>query len=114
MSVFTASPRPDDESVVRAGSWTKLRRAVAQVGFARDAVAAYLCATDDNTPGWVKIALFAALAYFISPVDAIPDALPIIGYADDGAVIAGAIAAVGDHLTPRHRRDAVDWLRGVA
>ena len=34
------------------------------------------------------IAIISALAYFISPLDLIPDSIPIVGYTDDLAVIA--------------------------
>lgn len=36
----------------------------------------------------------AALAYLILPVDAIPDAIPFAGLADDAAVIAAAVATI--------------------
>lgn len=36
----------------------------------------------------------AALFYFISPVDAIPDVIPIAGLTDDAAVIAAAVATI--------------------
>ena len=45
---------------------------------------------------YVRVALMAALAYFIDPFDIIPDVLPIIGLTDDAAVLAGAIKLVWD------------------
>lgn len=44
------------------------------------------------------ITIVAALVYFLSPIDLIPDFLPIIGYVDDAAVIGFAISAVHNDL----------------
>lgn len=40
------------------------------------------------------IAIVSALAYFLSPVDLIPDVIPVAGYVDDAAVIAACLALV--------------------
>ena len=45
----------------------------------------YYAAQQPNTPLWAKTAIYGALGYFISPIDAIPDITPVIGYADDPA-----------------------------
>ena len=46
---------------------------------------------------WKSIAIVAAaVVYFISPIDAIPDFIPGLGYLDDAAVIAYALYAVKD------------------
>jgi uncharacterized membrane protein YkvA (DUF1232 family) len=58
--------------------------------------------------------MMAALAYFVLPTDAIPDWIPVIGYADDAAVFAALMGVVGKNLKPRHReaaRDAVQRIR---
>lgn len=54
----------------------------------------YALLTDPDSPAWVKGAIVAALVYFLSPLDTIPDVLPIIGYTDDLAVIAATLAAM--------------------
>ena len=40
----------------------------------------------------------AAIAYFVSPVDVIPDIIPIFGFMDDAAVLAIALKMVQDDL----------------
>jgi uncharacterized membrane protein YkvA (DUF1232 family) len=50
--------------------------------------------------------LIAALAYFILPVDAIPDFLLGLGFTDDLAVIATAISMMRRHMKPEHRERA--------
>jgi uncharacterized membrane protein YkvA (DUF1232 family) len=92
-----------DEAQVRGGFWRKLKRVVAQIPFAEDLLAAYYCATDRTTPTYVRAVLFGALAYFILPADVIPDVIAMVGFTDDAAVLAAAIAAVRAHFRPEHR-----------
>jgi uncharacterized membrane protein YkvA (DUF1232 family) len=78
----------------------------ARLPFAEDLVAAHYCAFDRQTPLHVKAALIGALAYFVLPADVVPDVLPVIGYTDDAAMLAGAIKLVASHITPDHREAA--------
>jgi uncharacterized membrane protein YkvA (DUF1232 family) len=61
---------------------------------------------DPATPIRVRGALLAALAYFVVPIDIIPDVLFGIGFGDDLTVLAGVITMVGAHITDRHREAA--------
>jgi uncharacterized membrane protein YkvA (DUF1232 family) len=49
----------------------------------RDAYAVYLAARNPNTPWYVKALAAAVAAYALSPIDLIPDFIPVIGYLDD-------------------------------
>jgi uncharacterized membrane protein YkvA (DUF1232 family) len=71
--------------------------------FAEDLLAAYYCAFDRATPVQAKAALVGALAYFVLPVDAMPDVLPFVGFTDDAAVLLTALRMVGAHMRPEHR-----------
>jgi len=95
-----------DEKIVRWGFWKKVRKVAAQLPFAEDLLAAWYCAFDRDTPLQVKAALIGALAYFVLPFDAVPDVLPVLGFADDAAVLATALRMVANHLTPAHRAAA--------
>lgn len=53
----------------------------------------------DATPFWAKTAILGALGYFISPLDAIPDLVPAVGYSDDLGVLALAVTTVAAHIT---------------
>lgn len=64
------------EKTVRQKFWPTFRRAVRQIPFSRDVVAGFYCALDPQTPTKVRGVLLAALAYFVMPVDMIPDILP--------------------------------------
>jgi uncharacterized membrane protein YkvA (DUF1232 family) len=92
-----------DEQTVRAGFWPKMARLAGKLPFAEDLLAAYYCAFDRNTPQHVRVILFGALTYFVMPVDAVPDLLPMFGYADDAALLAAALKAVSDAIRPEHR-----------
>src|SRR5690349_5726237 len=82
------------EDNVRAKFWRTVKKAARQVPFMEDLVAAYYCALDKDTPFKVKAILLGALAYFVLPVDTIPDIVAGIGFTDDVAVLTAAISAV--------------------
>jgi uncharacterized membrane protein YkvA (DUF1232 family) len=98
------------ERKVRRDFWSKLRRFAGNIPFIEDAVAAYYCALDPNTPMRVRGMLLAALAYFILPVDIIPDFLVGLGFADDAALFATVIGVVSANITPEHRAAAARAL----
>jgi uncharacterized membrane protein YkvA (DUF1232 family) len=95
-----------DEARLRRDFWRKVRRVAGQIPFAEDLLAAYFCAFDQATPLQVKAALVGALAYFVLPSDVVPDILPILGFADDAAVLVTALRLVTTHVTPLHREAA--------
>lgn len=81
----------------------KLLRVAGRIPFADDLASAYYCAVDVETPIKVKLVLFAALGYFVLPVDAIPDVLTGLGFTDDATVLATALGLVGAHIKEPHR-----------
>jgi uncharacterized membrane protein YkvA (DUF1232 family) len=103
-----------DLAAVARDFWRAFGQVAARLPFAEDLLTAYYCAFDRETPNHVRAALLAALAYFVAPVDAVPDILPVIGFTDDAAVIAGAIRLVWSHLTPVHRSAARAALNRAA
>jgi uncharacterized membrane protein YkvA (DUF1232 family) len=95
-----------DEAKFGADFMARLKRVAKRIPFAEDLLAAWFCARDPATPRRVRLTLLAALGYFVLPVDAIPDIMPLIGFTDDAAVIAAAIAAVAGSITIEHRERA--------
>ncbi len=87
---------------VKARFWPVFRRAIRQLPFSRDIVAAYYCAMDPATPTRVRAILLAALGYFILPFDMVPDFLAVVGFGDDVTILAAAIAMVRAHMTAQH------------
>lgn len=108
-ALVPATVRVNEQRVAR-GFWPKIRKVAAKVPFAADALSLWWCARDPTTPTAAKGMMFAALAYFVLPTDAIPDVLPAIGFTDDAAVIAALIAIVGKNLKPRHKDEAKTFL----
>lgn len=101
----------EDERFVRRRFWDKVRANLHRVPFLDQVLAAYYCATDPDTPLKAKAMLLAALAYFIMPVDALPDVLILAGFTDDLAVLAAAIQAVRMNLKPEHYERARATLK---
>ncbi len=102
-----------DQARVERDFWDKLKRVLRRVPFLDDLVAVYYCAMDKATPTPVKAVLFGALAYFIMPIDLVPDLLAWFGFADDAAVLYAAIRIVAPYIKPGHRvaaRQALDRL----
>jgi uncharacterized membrane protein YkvA (DUF1232 family) len=95
-----------DEEGLKRRFWDKLMRVAGKIPFAEDLVAAFFCATDPSTPSRVKLILLGAIAYFVFPADAVTDLLPLLGFADDAAVLAAAITQVAGSITEEHREKA--------
>ncbi len=102
-----------DRGRVERGFWTKVRRTLGRVPFVEEAVAAYFCALDRDTPLQVKAILMGALAYFVIPTDMIPDFIAALGFTDDAAVFYAALRMVAPHIKDQHRDRARDALDGI-
>lgn len=83
---------------------------IGYVPFTKDAVAMYFCMIDSRTPLYAKGVIAAALAYFLSPADAIPDVIAVLGFTDDASVIATALATVSAHVTDEHKQKANEFF----
>jgi uncharacterized membrane protein YkvA (DUF1232 family) len=94
------------EEGLRRKFWRKAGGVAANLPFAEDLFTLHYCAFDRQTPLKVKAMLVGAIAYFVLPDDLIPDWIPIIGYADDAAVLAVAYKLVASHIKPEHREAA--------
>lgn len=103
-----------NEQRVAHGFWPKLKRVAAKIPFASDALSLWYCVKDEETPVAAKGLILAALAYFVMPVDAIPDVVAGLGFTDDAAVIAAVLAVIGKNLKPAHKAAARDALNRMA
>lgn len=102
-----------NEMRVARGFWPKIQRTAARIPFADQALAAWYAARDPQTPLSAKGMIFAGLAYFVMPIDAIPDVFAGIGYTDDAAVIAAVLALVSANIKPRHKALAADAVKSL-
>jgi uncharacterized membrane protein YkvA (DUF1232 family) len=109
-ALVPAVQRVNERRVVR-GFWPKIVRTAARIPFAGQALSVWFAARDPQTPAAAKGVMLGALAYFVLPIDAIPDIFAAVGFTDDAAVIAALLATVGTHVRRRHRDQADQALR---
>lgn len=51
----------------------------------------YLACRDPRTPWYAKVLMVTVVAYALSPIDLIPDFIPVLGYLDDMIIVPGGI-----------------------
>lgn len=52
----------------------------------------------NETPSWAKNIIIGALGYLISPIDALPDLTPVIGYTDDIGVLSFGLVTIASYI----------------
>jgi uncharacterized membrane protein YkvA (DUF1232 family) len=79
-------------------------------GLKRDSLVLYLAARDPRTPWYAKALAAAVAAYALSPIDLIPDFIPVIGYLDDLVIVPLgiwlAISLIPNELMAEYRAKA--------
>ena len=96
--------------------WEKVKKFAGKAGakVIYAALKLYYALMKKETPAWAKGVIIGALGYFISPIDLIPDAIPVLGFTDDLPVLAAAIVAVSIHITDDVKAEAKaklsDWF----
>ncbi len=85
---------------VEENLWTKLERVGKKISFTKDIFALVRYMRDPIVSWHRKAIVVAGLVYFISPVDAIPDITPLIGYLDDLGVLTALLKYLGSELIP--------------
>ncbi len=78
--------RRTDQILHKLKSWAGLIR--------RDVLALYLAGRDPRVPWYAKVLALATAAYALSPIDLIPDFIPVIGYLDDLIIVPLGILCV--------------------
>jgi uncharacterized membrane protein YkvA (DUF1232 family) len=68
-------------------------------GLKQQTLVVYFAARDPRTPWFVRIIAVIVAAYALSPIDLIPDFIPVLGYLDDLVIIPLGLALVV-RLTP--------------
>ncbi len=93
------------EEYVDERLWVKLEKVGKRLSFARDILALYQYMMDSGVSWHRKSIVVASLIYFISPIDAIPDIAPLVGYLDDLGVITAVLKFLGSELIPYYEKD---------
>lgn len=103
----------EEKDYSEKGFWDKIAQFAKQAG--REVVEKSLClyyaAQRPETPKWAKTVIYGALAYFISPLDAIPDITPMVGYADDLGALAAALGMVAVYINDEVKAKAALKLK---
>jgi uncharacterized membrane protein YkvA (DUF1232 family) len=79
-------------------------------GLKRDVHAVYLAAHDPRVPWYAKVLAIAVAGYALSPIDFIPDFIPVVGYLDDLIIVPSGIWLVVSLIPP----DVLAEYRAVA
>ncbi len=102
------------ESSYGEGSfWSKCQGALKSAGaeVLEVALKLYYALQRPETPVWAKTAILGALGYFISPVDVIPDVLPVVGFTDDLGILVAALGTVSQYVDDAVVEEARATLR---
>lgn len=105
-----------DEEYSEESFWNKVKEFSKKAGgkVIYLALLLYYAAKRPETPVWAKGTMLGALGYFISPIDAIPDFTPIIGYSDDLGVLVLAVttcaAFINDSVKREAREKITEWF----
>jgi len=78
--------------IEQARQWARVVR--------RDAHAIYLAARDPRVPWYAKALALCVAGYALSPIDLIPDFVPVLGYLDDVIIVPLGILAVVKLIPP--------------
>jgi uncharacterized membrane protein YkvA (DUF1232 family) len=96
--------------------WDKVKKFAIKAGsnVIYAALKLYYTLQSTETPAWAKTVILGALGYFIAPVDAIPDVVPAVGFADDLGVLVAALATVSlyvdDNVKQKAKKQMKDWF----
>ncbi|MHA7815024.1 MAG: YkvA family protein [Pseudohaliea sp.] len=103
-----------DRALVETGFWAKLGNHATAAGreVVEKALWLYYAARAPQTPAWARSVIYGALAYLVLPADAIPDALPAIGFSDDLATLTAAVATVALFIDDAVKEKAAARLAG--
>jgi len=94
------------EANVRKNFWKKIKKTASRIPYVDEVVASYYCALDPQTPFKVRGTILAGLAYFILPLDLLPDFIAGFGLTDDITVLTLVIGRIREHITEAHRAAA--------
>lgn len=80
------------------------QKAGIRIGYA--SLLMYYAYTRRETPLWAKNIILGSIAYFISPIDAVPDLTPFLGYTDDWGVLSFGLVTIAAYIDDEVRSKA--------
>jgi uncharacterized membrane protein YkvA (DUF1232 family) len=91
-ALTTMPPHAAGSRLSRLRDWARVLK--------RDVLAVFLAARDPRTPRAARLLAMAVAAYALSPIDLIPDFVPIVGYLDDLVIVPVGLWLVIRMLPP--------------
>lgn len=93
--------------------WNKVKNFALKAGkeVIEKALWLYYAAQQPSTPAWARTVIYGALAYFVLPVDAVPDAIPVAGFTDDLGALAAALGTVSMYVTDQVKTMASEKMK---
>lgn len=93
--------------------WKKVKAFALRAGkgVLQPALTLYYALNDPDTPTWARNVIIGALGYFVWPADAIPDAVPFAGFADDLGALTMALGIVAAYVKREHVERAQERVR---
>lgn len=80
----------------------------------RDGLMLWFACRDPRTPTWLKALAFFVVAYLLSPIDLVPDFIPVLGYLDDVILLPMliwlALRYLPTDVALDCRQQAEDWM----
>lgn len=73
----------------------------------RDAALLWYALRQPDTPAWIKVGAILLALYVVSPLDVIPDLIPVLGWLDDATLLAVGIPFLLNKV-PAHIRQAAE------
>lgn len=73
----------------------------------------FYAARKSETPAWARGVMIGALIYLVTPLDAVPDLLPGVGYTDDLSIILAALGTVALYIDENVTKSAEETARKV-
>ena len=88
--------------------WKKIKMYARQAGVktAYSGLLLYYAYKRKDTPAWAKRLVLGVLGYFISPIDALPDLTPLVGYTDDFGVLTFGLVTIACYINDEVKGNA--------
>lgn len=92
--------------------WRKIGNSATAAGrqVVEKALQLHYAARRPDTPAWARGTVYTAIAYFILPLDAIPDFIPLTGYSDDLATLSAALYTLSRYVDDQVKEQAREKL----
>jgi uncharacterized membrane protein YkvA (DUF1232 family) len=88
------------EDVEESKLWNKITRFAKKAGIklVYTALLLWFAYQRQETPKWAKRIILGVIAYFLSPIDMIPDLTPFLGFTDDLGILGMGLVAIAGYI----------------